>query len=114
MTEESFQQPRKLMQQANFRRGLITKAEGEVAKWTKIEDSHRRNLNEGSANGAKKCLDKALIRLTEQRQKFADLKFPDSDIVKGYALRLCVTCGVIIAQSESYCGECLCEDDSDY
>lgn len=114
MTEESFQQARKLMQKANYARGMIAKAKGEVAKWTKIEDVHKRNLSEGQAVGAKKCLDKAMIRLDQERAKFAALKFPADDIVKEYAHNRCVECGAIIAQSENYCGECLCENDSDY
>lgn len=63
MTEESYQQGRKVMQSANYRRGLITKAKGNVAKWTKIEMSFRSNLQPTRADGAKKMLDRALEEL---------------------------------------------------
>lgn len=109
MTEESYQQARKIMQQANYRRGVITKAKGDVAKWTKIEAVHRQNLNEGSANGAKKCLDKAMVKLDQEREKFSAIKFPDSDIVKAYVLAHCMSCGNPVAQGNQYCGECICE-----
>lgn len=55
------------MRSVNHIRGLITKAEGDVAKWTKIEDSHRRELRPSQADGAKKLLDKAMARLNVLR-----------------------------------------------
>lgn len=112
MTEDSFQAARKIMQRANYFRGLITVAKGNVAKWTKIEDVHKRELRQSQAEGAKKMLDKAMARLKEVRQKFADLKFPDSDIAQ--PVNRCGECGIIIAAGNNYCGECLCENDSDY
>lgn len=80
MTEESFRQCQKLMRSANHIRGLITAAKNNVAKWTSIEDGHRRNLRENQANGAKKMVEKAIKRLEEQRAKLAALKFPDSNL----------------------------------
>jgi hypothetical protein len=80
MTEESYQQCRKIMQKINYRRGLITKAKGDVAKWTKIEMSHRSNLQHGKADGAQKMLEKAMKKLEEQRKIFAEMEFPDSNI----------------------------------
>lgn len=80
MTEESFQQCRKIMQSANYLRGKIKSAKQRVAYWTHIEDGYRRNLKEGQANGAKKLIEKAIDNLAKARKKFADLKFPDSDI----------------------------------
>lgn len=106
MTEESYQQCRKVMQTINYRRGMITKSEGEVAKWTKIEASYRDSLQEGRANGAKKCLYKALIRLDEERAKFSALKFPDSDIVKSYTPNICRNCSTPIGPREDYCNDC--------
>lgn len=114
MTEESYQQCRKVMQKINHRRGMIAKAKGNVAKWTKIEDVHRRNGSESQANGAKKCLDRAMIQLDAEREKLSAIKFPDSDIAKEVTPNRCVQCGATIAQVERYCGECLCEDDSGY
>jgi len=111
MTEDSFQEGRKFMQSANYVRGLITKAKGEVAKWTKIEDCYRQDLKEGQANGAKKCLDKALIRLQEQRKRFADMKFPESNFVKIQEVSKCEHCGARVAKGNTICGECACEDD---
>jgi hypothetical protein len=114
MTEESYQQGRKFMRSVNHIRGLITKAEGDVAKWTKIEDSHRRELRHGQADGAKKCLDKAMARLNELRIKFDLMKFPASNIVIVRKKSVqCEGCGAAIAEGNTYCGECLCEDDSE-
>ena len=80
MTEEAFQAARKVMQRANYIRGLITNAEGSVAKWTKIESSHRENLRPAQADGAKKCIEKALQKLEEVRLKFSQLTFPDVNL----------------------------------
>lgn len=68
------------MQKANYLRGVITNHEGNVAKWTKIEASHRENLRESQADGANKCLKIALAKLAEARKKFADLQFPDPNM----------------------------------
>ena len=95
-------------------RGLITKAEGDVAKWTKIEDSHRRELRSSNADGAKKLLDKAMARLNELRIKFDLMKFPDSNIIIARKRSVqCEGCGATISEGNTYCGECLCEDDSE-
>lgn len=80
MTEESFQLARKVMQQANHIRGLITTSEGEVSKWTRIEAVHRENGKETAADGAKKMIQRALKKLDERKQKFADMKFPEDNM----------------------------------
>lgn len=114
MTEESYQQGRKFMRSVNHIRGLITKAEGDVAKWTKIEDSHRRELRPSQADGAKKLLDKAMARLNVLRLQFDNMKFPDSNIIIARKRSVqCEGCGAAIAEGNTYCGECLCEDDSE-
>lgn len=77
MTEESFQEARKLMQSANYLRGLITKAKMNVGKWTRLEDYYRRELHEPQANAAQKNILKAITRLDELRAKFKALKFPE-------------------------------------
>lgn len=111
MTEAAYQQARKVMQSANHLRGLITKAKGEVAKWTAIEDSHRRDLREGQANGAKKCIEKTMKRLEEVRARFEALQFPDPNLkVVPKVHHQCEGCGNRIAVGNTYCGECLCED----
>lgn len=107
MTEESYQQCRKVMQQINYKRSLITKAMGEVAKWTKIEDVHRREFREGQANGSKKCLEKALTKLTKLREQFAAIKFPDSDIIA--EIKRCEECGKIIGGNNHF-SKCECEE----
>lgn len=112
MTEESYQQCRKVMQKINYLRGLITTAKGEVAKWSNIESSFREKLQESRADGAKKMLEKATTKLNERREKFAAMKFPESDIT--IEVNRCKECGVKIATGNNYCGECMCEDDSDY
>lgn len=99
------------MQSANYLRGQITVAKGNVAKWTKIEDVHRKNLKPEAADGAKKCLDKAMVKLNGLRAKFESLQFPDSNIfVLPKRSAQCEGCGARIAEGNSYCGECLCED----
>lgn len=114
MTEESYQQCRKVMASINYLRGQITKAEGEVAKWTYIEDSHRRNLREGQANGAKKMIERAINKLERLRIKFDNISFPDSNIVAiKKKTTQCESCGATIAGGNTYCAECLCEDDSE-
>lgn len=110
MTEESYQQGRKFMRQVNHLRGLITKAEGDVAKWKRIQDVHSRECREGQANGTKKILDKAIKKLDELRQKFDLMTFPDSNIVivKKRSVQ-CEGCGAAIAEGNTYCGECQIE-----
>lgn len=94
MTEASFQAARKVMASANYIRGKITVAKGEVGKWTKIESSYRDNLQEGKAEGAKKCLDNALTRLNEWRAKFEKLNFPDINLTATKkVLNQCENCG---------------------
>lgn len=115
MTEDAFQACRKVMQSANYLRGIITKCKGDVAKWTKIEDVYRKELRQGQADGAKKMLDKSMIRLSEARNKFSDLKFPDAGFTIQKKKQIqCEGCGSLIAEGNTYCGECLCEDDCDY
>lgn len=108
MTEESYQQARKVMVVANSRRGYITIAKGNVAKWSRIEDAYRQDGKESQAEGAKKMLAKALEKLDEMRKKFADLKFPDSDIENVYTqMTQCDICGALIKKGNTYCDECL-------
>lgn len=108
MTEESYQQGRKFMQSCNYVRGQITKAKGDVAKWTKIEMSHRDNMQHGKADGAKKMLEKALSRLDAIRLKFEKMKFPDSNIVKiKTESSQCEGCGEKISKEDIYCQKCL-------
>ena len=98
------------MQKINYTRGQITKAKGEVAKWTHIEGDHRTNLREAQANGAAKMVEKAIKKLEEVRKKFADLQFPDSNMIE--KVNRCKECGSRIAERNEYCGECMCENDS--
>lgn len=109
MTEQSYQEGRKIMQKANGIRSMIVKAKGEVAKWTKMEMWHKENLNEGQANGARKALEKTLIKLEERRKQFAELKFPDNNIVtniKEYTS--CQVCGNITS-NKMFCD--ICQED---
>lgn len=109
MTETQFQKARKIIQQANHLRGMITKAEGEVAKWTRMEGSHRENLRENQANGCNKVVLKAIEKLNERRKKFADMKFPED--IPDPPIKRCAECGCKIAEGNEYCGECMCEND---
>lgn len=105
MTEESYQECRKVMQKINCLRGLITNAIGEVRKWSNIESSFREKGEETRANGAKKMLDKALEKLDERKKKFSAMNFPDSNITK-VATR-CKECGTKTT-SGIYCGGDMC------
>jgi hypothetical protein len=80
MTEAAFQECRKVMQKANYLRGLITEYKMSVFKWTRFESGYREKLKHDQADGARKCLDKAMKRLEQVRKQFADLKFPDPEI----------------------------------
>ena len=112
MTEESYQQGRKFMRSVNYLRGQITEAKGDVAKWTKLEDHHRIALQQSQAEGSKKMLDKAIKRLNELQLKFENMKFPDSNIyVSRKKTVQCEGCGASIAEGNTHCGECLCEED---
>lgn len=106
MTEAAFQAARKLMQKANYLRGMITNAEGKVAKWTAIEDSHRRNLREGQANGAKKSIEKALLNLEKWRERFRELTFPDPNLREETVVHKCKRCGEPVSRYDEYCGQC--------
>jgi len=111
MTETSFQECRKVMQKANWIRGIITKCKNDVAKWTKIEDANRRELKEDQANGAQKKLSKALEKLSHWRYKFSQMEFPPSNLSNRKIETVqCESCGNPIAKGNTYCGECLCED----
>lgn len=80
MTEDSFQQARKIMQQAIRYRRTIATQKAEVKKWTALEDHHRIEKSETRRESAKRLLDKALQRLKEAKEKFAALTFPDSNL----------------------------------
>jgi hypothetical protein len=108
MTEESFQQGRKVMASANYRRGMITVAKGQVARWTRMEASFRANLQHGRADGAKKQLEKAFMKLQEARNKFAELKFPPSDLPPAVVER-CPDCGGRLVSGSKYISECTCK-----
>lgn len=99
------------MRKVNYLRGQITEAKGTVAKWTRIQDVHRQEGREGQAEGTKKLLNKAIARLYEIQMKFDGMSFPDSNIVviKKKSVQ-CEGCGAAIAEGNTYCGECLCED----
>lgn len=82
MTEESFQQCRKIMGSANYVRGLITTAKNNICRLTRLEDGLRRNLKHPQADGISKKILISIQRLEKLRAQFAEMKFPESDIVK--------------------------------
>lgn len=106
MTEESYQQCRKVMVSANYIRGLITKAEKNVGRWTKLEDANRRALKIPLADANKKLIEKAIIRLAELRSKFAAMKFPESDLPTDPKATKCKECGRKILYGQIHCDEC--------
>ena len=109
MTEASYQEGRKIMQQANHLRGMIAMRKGEVAKWTKIEDYYRRELKQGQADGALKKLNTALLRLKEARDKFKTLSFPNNNLsLQGSPMIQCDGCGIQMKANESsFCDACI-------
>lgn len=108
MTEESYQQARKLMQQLNYLRGLITKQKKAVASWTNIEDVHRRNLKHAQAEGAKKQIQFAIDKLQKLRQMFAAIQFPDSNLpTPKQEVNYCRICQTVIEKNKGYCITCL-------
>lgn len=107
MTEASYQQARKLMQQLNYLRSEITKAKGTVAMWTRMEMSYREQLKEGQANGAHKKLLKAMEVLQEKRRMFVAIQFPPSDLPAEMATaKLCRVCHDLINNDQEYCLTC--------
>lgn len=107
MTEESFQRGRKIMQQANYIRGLITKAKGDVAKWTKIEDCYIRDLKEAQAKASNKMLQRAMAKLDKLRGDFKLLEFPESNIQSVGTKSECQICGNLTPNGVTLCDECL-------
>lgn len=107
MTEQSFQECRKVMQQANYWRGVITTCKNNIKKWTKLEDHHRRELRQGQADGCKKLIEKGMKRLEAAREKFASFTFPDNNLPPVQAtVILCDLCGGKCNEGETYCEEC--------
>jgi hypothetical protein len=100
MTEAAFQACRNVMQRANWIRGKITDAKGEVAKWTSIEATNRNNLQHTKADGAKKMLDKAMIKLDDWRKKLDELSFPDPNL-QSIDTR-CEECGMKLKVGKSH------------
>lgn len=110
MTEASFQAGRRFMQSANGLRSAIKQAEGAVAKWSNLEDWNRRELKHPQADGAKKQLEKAMQRLSYLRNKFAKMKFPDSNILIANATF--VQCGYCYGMTDikkDHCILCGCK-----
>lgn len=108
MTEAAFQAAKTIMQKANYIRGLITKAKGDVAKWTKIEDTYRRDNQNNRADGARKSILKFMETLNKHRKDLADLKFPDNDLVAANKQNTCSACGEPIGKLDKFCSD-ICE-----
>jgi hypothetical protein len=108
MTEAAFQAARSIMQKANYIRGLITKAKGDVAKWTKIEDTYRHDNQLTRADGARKSVLRSMETLNKHRKALADLKFPDNDLVVTHKQNTCQTCGEPIGKLDKFCDD-ICE-----
>ena len=108
MTEESYQQARKLMQQANYLRGKITSSKEDVARWTNLEHWYIQEKKELNAKAARRNLDKALAVLDERKARFAAMKFPESDLPESKKeKRECEMCGIHVDEGVGYCNGCL-------
>ncbi len=81
MTDDAYEECKKVMQQASYLRGKITQAKESVKKYTRFESNHREQMQPGKADAAKKSLDKAMSQLKQRRLAFAALQFPDSNLV---------------------------------
>jgi hypothetical protein len=108
MTNAAYEEGKKIMQKASLIRGKITKAKGNVAKWTKIEDVFRRDGNISRADGARKIVLKAIGELNKIKKELIDLKFPDNDLKPIIKQNTCKTCGEPIGKSDTYCND-ICE-----
>lgn len=108
MTDAAYEAAKLVMQKANYTRGLITKAKGDVAKWTKIEDTYRRDGQTTRAEGARKYLLKAMETLNKHKKTLSDLKFPDNDLVAVHKQSTCQTCGEPIGKLDKFCSD-ICE-----
>jgi predicted nucleic acid-binding Zn ribbon protein len=108
MTEAAYQAARTLMSKANHIRGRITKAKGNVAKWTRIEDVYRREGNLTKADGTRKIILRAIDQLKSIQKEFEDLKFPDNNLKAIAKQNTCKTCGEPIGKNDSYCND-ICE-----
>lgn len=107
MTEESFQAGKKFMASANCLRSGIIKAKGIVAKWTKLESWYIQEKKQLQAAASRKNLENAIDRLKILRQKFAELKFPESNIESTHShLFQCQICGTSIKEGQEYCSDC--------
>jgi hypothetical protein len=94
----------------------------EIEKWTDQyefsfqfwgEGNNSVFINRGGVElasfGGEETIEKILSRTLDWVKK----SNPDG-IVKKETVHRCSGCGARIAKGNDYCGECLCEDDSDY
>lgn len=106
MTEASFTQARKLMQQLNHLRGKITCAKNNVSRWTHAEMLHRENLEPAKAANANRMLLRAIQELDKYKAMFAAIQFPPADLPPIKDAKYCRICQQPIAQQEQYCLTC--------
>lgn len=81
MTEESFQQCKKVMKKANTLRRLITVSKKQVAELFEIEQLYLEKEKYLQAEATRKNIDKVLKVLNDRKKRFEELVFPDSNIV---------------------------------
>ncbi len=106
MTEESFQQARKVMQKANHLRGRITAAKQLVGKWIRILEEHKANGRDTDKTQA--VVDTQMAKLESVRAKFDAMKFPDHNIVVVKPKMVqCENCGNLTPEGDTYCKNCL-------
>ena len=72
-----------------------------------MELANRANLQHEKADGCKKMLDISMNKLDKAKQKFADLKFPDSNIkAERREMVQCEVCGELVSKGTTYCDKC--------
>lgn len=107
MTEESYQQARKLMQQLNYLRGQITTAKNAVAKWTRLEAVYAATGNMKQEENAKTYLVNAINHLGGLRKMWDAIQFPASNLpTPRVSQAYCRICQMPISTSEQYCPQC--------
>lgn len=103
MTEYQYQLARKVMQRANYLRGIITTKKGVVAKWVAMEADAKEKMQPTKVEGFKKLTLKAIEALDKAKKDFKDLKLPEE--MNAPKIYRCEECGTRVKDGNSFCEE---------